>query len=39
LPTGITRVVSKAILAGPDTLLLLGEAGARSVPLPSAVRR
>ena len=39
LPTGITGVLSKAILAGPDTLLLLGEAGAQSVPLPSAVKR
>ena len=39
LPTGTTRAISKAILGAPDTLLLLGEAGARSVPLPSAVKR
>ena len=39
LPTGTTRVISRAILGGPDSLLILGEAGARSVPLPSAVKR
>lgn len=39
LPTGTTRAISKAILGAPDTLLVLGEAGARAVPLPSAVKR
>ena len=39
LATGTTRAISKAILGAPDTLLLLGEAGARRVPLSSAVKR
>jgi hypothetical protein len=29
LPTGTTRAFSNAVLGGPNTLLLLGEAGAR----------
>ena len=39
LASGTTRAFSKAILGAPDSLLLLGEAGARSVALPSAVKR
>jgi len=36
LPTGTTRAFSNAVLGGPNTLLLLGEAGARPVTVPSA---
>jgi photosystem II stability/assembly factor-like uncharacterized protein len=36
LSTGTTRAFSNAVLGGPNTLLLLGEAGARSVTLPSS---
>jgi photosystem II stability/assembly factor-like uncharacterized protein len=39
LATGTTRAFSKVILGGPDSVLLLGETGARSVALPSAVKR
>lgn len=39
LATGTTRAFSKAILGAPDSVLLLGESGPRSVPLPSAVKR
>ncbi len=34
--TGSTRAFSKAILGAPNTVLLLGESGAREVALPSA---
>ncbi len=36
LATGSTRAFSKAILGAPNSVLLLGEAGAREVPLPSS---
>ena len=36
LPTGSTRAFSKAILSAPNSILLLGEAGAREVALPLA---
>jgi photosystem II stability/assembly factor-like uncharacterized protein len=39
LATGTTRAFSKAILGAPNAVLLLGEAGARSVTLPSGARR
>ena len=39
LATGTTRAFSKAILGAPDSVLLLGEGGARAVALPSAVKR
>ncbi|QJR13939.1 WD40/YVTN/BNR-like repeat-containing protein [Usitatibacter palustris] len=38
LATGTTRAFSKALLGAPNAVLLLGEAGAREVPLPSAPR-
>ena len=38
LATGTTRAFAKAVLGGPNELLLLGETGARSVPLPSPPR-
>ena len=37
--TGTSRALAKAILGGPNEVLLLGEAGVRAVPLPSAPRR
>jgi photosystem II stability/assembly factor-like uncharacterized protein len=37
--SGTTRAFAKAILGGPNEVLLLGEAGARAVALPSAMRR
>ncbi len=36
LATGTTRAFAKAILNSPNTVLLLGEAGVREVPLPSS---
>ncbi|MEP7260670.1 MAG: YCF48-related protein [Usitatibacter sp.] len=36
LATGTTRAFSKALLGGPNTVLLLGETGAREVALPSS---
>lgn len=39
LETGTTRAFSKAILGAPNAVLLLGEAGARSVALPSGRQR
>ncbi len=38
LATGTTRAFSKAMLGAPNAVLLLGEAGARDVVLPSARR-
>ena len=38
LATGSTKAYAKALLGGPNALLLLGEAGAREAPLPSAKR-
>ena len=38
LATGTTRAFSKPLLGAPNAVLLLGEAGARSVMLPSAPR-
>ena len=37
--TGTTRAFSKALLGGPNEVLLLGETGVRAVALPSAPRR
>jgi photosystem II stability/assembly factor-like uncharacterized protein len=34
--TGTTRAFAKAILGAPNTVLLLGEIGAREIPLPSS---
>jgi hypothetical protein len=34
LDTGSTKSYAKAVLGAPNTVLLLGEAGTRSVPLP-----
>ncbi|MDQ3027535.1 MAG: YCF48-related protein [Pseudomonadota bacterium] len=39
LATGSTRAFSKAILGGPNMVLLLGESGAREVALPSAPKK
>lgn len=39
LATGSTRAFSKAILGGPNAVLLLGESGAREVALPSAPKK
>ena len=39
LATGSTRAFSKAILGGPNLVLLLGESGAREVALPSAPKK
>jgi photosystem II stability/assembly factor-like uncharacterized protein len=39
LASGTTRALAKAILGGPNEVLLLGEAGVRTVALPSAMRR
>ena len=39
VPTGTTRAFAKPVVGGPNELLLLGEAGVRAVPLPSAPRR
>jgi photosystem II stability/assembly factor-like uncharacterized protein len=39
LPSGTTKAFSKALLGGPNEVLLLGEAGARAVALPSAMKR
>jgi len=39
LATGSTRAFSKAILGGPNAVLLIGESGAREVALPSAPRK
>jgi photosystem II stability/assembly factor-like uncharacterized protein len=36
--TGTTKAFAKPIVGAPDTVLLLGEAGAREVPLPMARR-
>ncbi len=36
LPTGSTKAYSTPVLGAPNVLMLLGEAGAREVPLPSA---
>jgi photosystem II stability/assembly factor-like uncharacterized protein len=36
--TGTSRALAKPVLGGPDEVLLLGEAGVRAVPLPSARR-
>lgn len=38
LATGSTKAYAKALLGAPNALLLLGEAGAREAPLPSARR-
>jgi photosystem II stability/assembly factor-like uncharacterized protein len=38
LPTGSTKAYAKALLGAPNAVLLLGEAGARDVLLPSARR-
>lgn len=38
LKTGTTKAFSKALLGGPNSVLLLGEAGARDVILPTARR-
>jgi len=38
LDTHSTRAYAKAILGAPNTVMLLGEAGAREAPLPSAKR-
>lgn len=39
LASGTTRSFGKALLGGPNEVLLMGEAGARSVALPSAMKR
>jgi photosystem II stability/assembly factor-like uncharacterized protein len=39
LAAGTTRAFSKALLGGPNEVLLLGEVGARTVALPSAPKR
>jgi len=39
VPTGTTRAFSNAIVGAPNSVLLLGEAGARSVNVPSAPKR
>jgi photosystem II stability/assembly factor-like uncharacterized protein len=39
LASGTTRAFAKAILGAPNEVLLLGEAGPRSVALPSAMKR
>ncbi|MGZ5098803.1 MAG: WD40/YVTN/BNR-like repeat-containing protein [Usitatibacter sp.] len=39
LASGTTRAFSKAILGAPNAVMLLGEAGAREVQLPSAIKR
>ena len=39
LPTGTTKAYSKALLGAPNAVLVLGEAGAREVALPSAPAR
>jgi photosystem II stability/assembly factor-like uncharacterized protein len=39
ITTGTTRAFSKALLGGPNEVLLLGEAGVRTVSVPSAPRR
>ena len=39
IPTGSTRAFSKAILGGPNMVLLLGESGAREVAVPSAPKK
>jgi photosystem II stability/assembly factor-like uncharacterized protein len=39
LDTGTTRTFSKAILGAPNAVLLLGETGAVSVPLPQSPGR
>jgi len=36
LPTGTIKAYAAPLLGGPNALLLMGEAGAREVPLPSA---
>jgi photosystem II stability/assembly factor-like uncharacterized protein len=36
VPSGSTRAFGKAILGGPDQVLLLGEAGVREVAVPSS---
>ena len=38
LATGSTKAFSRAVLGPPDAVILIGEAGAREVPLPSARR-
>jgi photosystem II stability/assembly factor-like uncharacterized protein len=39
IPSGTTRAFAKALLGAPNELLLMGEAGARTVALPSAMKR
>ena len=39
IASGTTRALSSAVIGAPDTVLLLGEAGARPVNTPSAPRR
>jgi len=39
ITTGTSRAFAKPIVGGPNELLLLGEAGVRTVPLPSAPHR
>jgi photosystem II stability/assembly factor-like uncharacterized protein len=39
IETGSTKAYAKALLAAPNTLLLLGEAGARTAPLPQQPKR
>jgi hypothetical protein len=39
ITTGTSRAFAKAIVGGPNELLLLGEAGVRAVSLPSAPHR
>jgi photosystem II stability/assembly factor-like uncharacterized protein len=39
LDTGSTKAYAKVLLGAPNALLLLGEAGAREAPLPSAAKR
>lgn len=39
LATGTTRAFSKALAAAPEHVMLLGEAGAREIALPSVARR
>jgi photosystem II stability/assembly factor-like uncharacterized protein len=39
LASGTTRTFAKALLGGPNEVLLMGEAGARTVALPSAMKR